>query len=76
MNLKRLSGAFNRIRAAFGIDKNLSRKELYLDQVAFFAKQKLGHSFFTKRLTPKTRRKRIEALTVDEREAAQARGWL
>lgn len=39
-------------------------------------KRKLGRSFFTRRLSPGTRAKRIGTLTKSERELAATQGWL
>lgn len=38
--------------------------------------ERLGASFFTRRLSPRVRRSRIRRLTKAEREVAREQGWI
>lgn len=40
------------------------------------ARSKLGESFFTRRLSPGTRRRKLRSLTKFERAAARSAGWI
>lgn len=53
-----------------------SKKEQDLPSNAFIVKHKLGGSFFTRQLNPKTRQRRISNLTNEERQIARAQGWI
>jgi len=53
---------------------SLGERELPLD--AFSVKRKLGASFFTRRLTGRTRHARVSSLTNAERAIARARRWI
>jgi len=43
---------------------------------AIVVKRKLGPSYFTRRLNPRTRAARVRGLTRDERRLARAMGWI
>ncbi len=53
-----------------------TQNEMRLDADEWQVKQKLGKSYFTKRLNPNTRTARIASLNRSEYELAQARGWV
>ena len=53
-----------------------TKKELELPADAFEVKRKLGPSFFTRRLSPRVRARRIALLTNAERRLARERGWV
>lgn len=56
--------------------KRFSRNEGRLASDAYSVKAKLGKSFFTRRLSPATRYKRIRSLTLAEKVLASQQGWL
>lgn len=49
-------------------------RELVIDE--FHVKRKLGSSYFRKRLNPRTRARRLAALTCEEMRIARAHGWV
>lgn len=74
-----IKNIFNSIRSAFGVgdgSPRFSRKELRLDADEHAVKRKLGASFFTRRLSPGTRRARVDALSKLETALATDRGWI
>ena len=59
-------------------DKAALRKQVIKAVVSEFdsARHKLGESFFTRRLSPGSRRARLRSLTKFERVAARSAGWI
>lgn len=51
-------------------------RDMRLDSDEWYVKQKLGRSFFTRRLSENTRHARIASLTGQEYDLAKNRGWL
>jgi hypothetical protein len=60
----------------FRITQPLSRRDRQRTLDVFAVKQKLGRSFFTRRLTPASRRARLRTLKSNELEIARAEGWV
>lgn len=54
---------------------SMSDKQLPADVWAI-KRAKLGSSFFTRRLNPRTRSRLISGLTAEEKEIARAKGWI
>jgi hypothetical protein len=66
---------FGRLFAATG-NNTPTRNEMRLDADEWAVKQKLGRSFFTRRLNHNTRVARIASLNEAEYELAVSRGWV
>lgn len=78
----RIKGAFKKARDAFAPlfkaagDRTPTQNEMRLDAHEWTVKQKLGRSFFTKRLNHNTRVARVASLTHPEWLLARNRGWV
>jgi len=57
-------------------EANVSVKEKELPVDAFSVKRKLGASYFTRRLHPRTRQRRLSSLTCEEARIARAHRWI
>ena len=79
--LNRIKGAFKSAVKAFtplfrkAGEETPNLHELRLDADEYAVKRKLGHSFFTRRITRNTRYARLAGLTQQEYLLAKARGW-
>jgi hypothetical protein len=82
------TGMFDNIRKGFKKARDLfaplftaagqttpTQNEMRLDADEWTVKQKLGRSFFTRRVTANTRAARIASLTNGEYQLAKDRGW-
>lgn len=76
-----IKGAFKKAAKVFAPifdragEKTPTLHELRLDADEYAVKQKLGRSYFTRRITPNTRSARLASLTHAEYLLARARGW-
>lgn len=78
-NIKsRLYGVKQRIHEAAQnwFEGRFSKKERQLDATEYEVKMKLGKSFFTRQLHPRTRASRIAQLTLEEKVLASYHGWV
>jgi hypothetical protein len=72
---KRAAKLFEPIFQATGI-KRPALNSMRLDSDEWAVKQKLGRSFFTRRITENTRHARLSSLTPQEYALAKSRGWV
>jgi len=76
---KRGAQRFAALLRSFGLldpGTHVSRRDHMLPADFLAAKQKLGRAYFTRRLSPRTRRARVALLLPHELAAARQRGWI